>query len=237
MKVIGLIGGLSWESSAEYYRIINELVRDQLGGSHSAKILMYSVDFHEIEQMQQEDRWDDAAQAMIDAAQRLERGGADFLLICANTMHKSAPTVQKAVKIPLIHIASATADRIRDAGLQKIGLLGTKYTMEHDFYKGILTEQYGLDVIVPDTQDRQIIHSVIYDELCLGRIVDSSCREYARIMAGLAQRGAQAIILGCTEIMLLVKPEDSPVPLFDTTRIHAEKAVELAMTVEALESI
>ncbi len=229
MKVIGLIGGLSWESSAEYYRIINELVRDQLGGSHSAKILMYSVDFHEIEQLQQAGRWDEAAQAMIDAAKRLERGGAEMVLICANTMHKSAPAVQNVVKIPLIHIASATADRIKAAGLQRIGLLGTKYTMEHDFYKGILTDQYSLEVLIPDEADRQIVHQVIYDELCLGRIVESSRREYARIMDALVARGAQAIILGCTEIMLLVKPEDASVPLFDTTRIHAEKAVELAM--------
>ena len=229
MRVIGLIGGMSWESSAEYYRLINQSVRDRLGGQHSAEILMYSVDFALIERMQVEGRWDDAAQMLAACAQRLERGGADFIVLCTNTMHKVADCIQRATALPLIHIADATAERIRQAGIHRVGLLGTAFTMEQDFYKGRLIEGYGLDVIVPDAPDRALIHRVIYDELCQGKIRDESRAEYLRIMNRLADCGAEAIILGCTEITLLIKPNDTPLRLFDTTLIHAEKAVELAL--------
>ena len=229
MKVIGLIGGMSWESSAEYYRLLNQQVHDRLGGQHSAKILMYSVDFAVIEELQMAGCWEDAAQEMADCARRLERGGADFIVLCTNTMHKVAAAVEQATRLPLVHIANATAERIRDAGIRCVGLLGTRFTMEQDFYKGRLTEQYSLDVLVPEAADREIVHRVIYDELCLGKIEDRSRTEYLRIMNSLAERGAEAIILGCTEITLLIKPGDTPLRLFDTTLIHAEKAVELAL--------
>lgn len=229
MKLIGLIGGMSWESSLEYYRLINQQVRDRLGGQHSAKILMYSVDFAAIEQMQVEGRWEDAAHELASCAQRLERGGADFIVLCTNTMHKVAAAIQCATDLPLVHIADATAERIQQAGIRRVGLLGTAFTMEQDFYKGRLIEHYGLDVLVPDAPDRAVIHRVIYDELCLGKIVDESRAEYLRIMNSLAECGAEAIILGCTEIGLLIKPSDTSLRLFDTTLIHAEKAVELAL--------
>jgi len=229
MKVIGLIGGMSWESSLEYYRLINQRVRERLGGQNNAKTLMYTVNFHEIETMQREARWDVAAAELAEAAQRLERGGADFIILCTNTMHKVAPEIQHAVRIPLIHIASATADRIVQAGIRRIGLLGTRFTMEQDFYKGTLINDYGLEVITPEAQQREAVHRIIYDELCLGQVLPDSRMVYKTIMRDLEARGAQGIILGCTEITLLVKPEDSTVPQFDTTRIHAEKAVELAL--------
>jgi aspartate racemase len=228
-KVIGLIGGMSWESSAEYYRIINQRVRDRLGGLHSAQVLMWSFDFAQVEALQHAGRWDDATVLMIDAARRLERGGADFVLICTNTMHRMAAEVQAAIDIPLLHIADPTAERIQAAGLSRIGLLGTAFTMEQAFYKGRLTDRFGLDVLTPDAAERAEVHRVIYDELVQGRIVPESRQAYRDIIAGLVARGAQAIILGCTEIMLLVSPEDSPVPLFDTTTIHAEAAVEMAI--------
>jgi aspartate racemase len=230
MKVIGLIGGMSWESSLEYYRVINQLVRDRCGGQSNALTLMYTVNFHDIEEMQREGRWDDAAKVLQDAAQRLERGGADFTVLCTNTMHKVAPAIQQAVSIPLLHIAAATADRIKPTGLSKIGLLATRFTMEQDFYKGILTDQYGFEVLVPDQQERDDVHRIIYDELCLGKVLPESRNRYREIMYNLESRGAQAIILGCTEITLQVKPEDSTVPQFDTTLIHAEQAVELALS-------
>jgi aspartate racemase len=220
---------MSWESSVEYYRIINETVRERLGGQHSAKSLMFSVDFHEIERLQHEGRWGDAAEVMIDAAQRLQRGGADFIVLCTNTMHKLAPAIVENVTIPLIHIADATAERIQVAGLRRIGLLGTRFTMEEDFYKGRLTKEFGLDVIVPDEGERKVVHEVIYDELCQGKIVDDSKRKYLSIMDSLRVRGAEGFILGCTEIGLLIKVDDSALPIFDTTRIHAEKAVEAAL--------
>jgi aspartate racemase len=229
MKTIGLIGGMSWESSAEYYRIFNETVRERLGGLHSAQCLMYSVDFAEIEALQTRGAWDEADRAMLAAAQRLERGGAGLILIGANTMHKSAGAIQNGVGVPLLHIADATAEVVRAAGIHTIGLLGTRYTMEEDFYVGRLIDQYGLTVLIPDAQEREEVHRVIYDELCLGQICAPSRVRYREIMAGLAARGAQGIILGCTEIGLLVTPEDSPVPLFDTTRIHAEAAVDWAL--------
>ncbi|MEW6736934.1 MAG: aspartate/glutamate racemase family protein [Acidobacteriota bacterium] len=229
MKIIGLIGGMSWESSAEYYRIINQTVRKLLGGQHSAKTLMYSVDFHDIEQLQREDRWEEAALEMIECAQRLERGGADFIVLCTNTMHKLAVAIEREVSIPLVHIADATAVRIKQSGIKRVGLLGTRFTMEQDFYKGRLMEQHRLEVIVPDITDRNFIHKVIYDELCQGKILVESKQEYLRIIESLAERGAEGIILGCTEIPLLVKPEDTFLQLFDTTQIHAEEAVTVSL--------
>jgi aspartate racemase len=228
-KVIGLIGGMSWESSAEYYRIINELVRDRLGCLRSARCLMWSFDFGEIEELQHAGRWDDATAEMIAAAQRLERGGADFVLICTNTMHRMADQVQAAISLPLLHIADPTAERIKAAGLRRVGLLGTAFTMEQDFYKGRLIERHGLEVLVPNDEDRKLVHRVIYDELVRGRAEPASRQAYREVIARLAERGAEAVILGCTEIMLLVTPEDSSVPLFDTTAIHAEAAVEIAI--------
>jgi aspartate racemase len=230
MKTIGMIGGMSWESSSEYYRIINETVKAKLGGLHSAKSLMYSVDFSEIEALQHQGNWDKATQLMIEAAQYVEAGGADFVIICTNTMHKMADDVQKNIGIPLLHIADATAEVIKARGLHKIGLLGTKFTMGEDFYRGRLVEKHGLDVIIPQADDRAIVHRVIYEELVLGRINPASRAEYQHIIETLVEAGAQGIILGCTEIGLLVKDEDSRAPLFDTTRIHAVKAVEVALT-------
>jgi aspartate racemase len=229
MKVIGMLGGMSWESTAEYYRIVNEAVRARLGGQHSAKTLLYSVDFHDVERLQREGRWDEADALMVECARRLERGGADFLVICTNTMHRSAPAVERAVGLPLLHIADATAERVKGAGVKRLGLLATRFTMEQDFYKGRLAERHGLEVLVPEEEDRRLIHAVIYDELSRGRIRAESRREYLRVMDGLAARGAEAVLLGCTEITLLVKPEDTNLRLFDTTRIHAEEAVALAL--------
>ncbi len=229
MKTIGLIGGLSWESSAEYYRIINELTKKKLGGLHSAKSLMYTFDFYEIEELQHKGEWDKANLLMIDAAKNLEAGKADFLLICSNTMHKMAEDVEKSVTIPLLHIADGTAEKIIVQNIKKIALLGTAFTMEQDFYKGRLKDKYHLEVIIPDEKDRKIIHDVIYDELCVGQIKPESKHEYIRIMKELIDKGAEGIILGCTEITLLVDQNDSSVPLFDTTAIHAEAAVEYAL--------
>jgi aspartate racemase len=229
MKTIGLIGGMSWESSIEYYRIINEAVRDRLGGLHSAKSLMYSVDFTEIEVLQHERRWDEAARLMIDAARRLEKGGADFVLICTNTMHKLADAVQAEIAIPLLHIADATAAAIRGCELRTVGLLGTRFTMEEEFYRGRLVDRHGLHVLIPDAADRAIVHRVIYEELVVGVIKPPSRTEYRRIIRALVGQGAEGIILGCTEIGLLVKEEDSPVPLFDTTHLHALAAVDAAL--------
>jgi aspartate racemase len=228
-KVIGLIGGMSWESSAEYYRIVNERVRDRLGGLHSARCLMWSFDFAEIEALQHDGRWDEATALIVAAARRLERGGADFIVICTNTMHRMADAVQAAIDLPLLHIADPTAERIRAAGLRRVGLLGTAFTMEQDFYKGRLVARHGLDVLVPDGDDRALVHQIIYDELVQGRVEAPSREAYRGVIARLVAQGAEAIILGCTEIMLLVRPEDSTVPLFDTTAIHAEAAVALAL--------
>jgi aspartate racemase len=229
MKTIGLIGGMSWESSIEYYRIINETAKAKLGGLHSAKSLMVTVDFAEIEKLQREDRWDEAAQILVKCAQDLERGGADCIVLCTNTMHKLADQIIASVNIPFLHIADTTAEKIAAVGMKKIGLLGTRFTMEHDFYKGRLIHNFGLDVLVPDKTDRDIIHRVIYEELVQGKIVDTSRTEYKRIMELLITNGAEGIILGCTEIELLVKQEDSTVPLFPTTQIHAVAAVEFAL--------
>jgi aspartate racemase len=228
-QVIGLIGGMSWESSAEYYRIVNERVRDRLGGLASARCLMWSFDFAEIEALQQSGDWDAATARMIEAAQRLERGGADFLLICTNTMHRMADAVQAAVGLPLLHIADPTAARIKAAGLRRVGLLGTAFTMEQDFYKGRLARRHGLEVLVPEDADRATIHRIIYEELVQGRVEPASRAAYRDVIARLVARGAEAVILGCTEIMLLVRAEDSAVPLFDTTTLHAEAAVDRAL--------
>ena len=229
MKTIGLIGGMSWESSIEYYRIINETAKEKLGGLHSAKSLMITVDFAEIEKLQHENRWDDAAQILIKCAQDLERGGADCIVLCTNTMHKIANQISAHVSIPFLHIADATAEKIVSEGINKIGLLGTRFTMEHDFYKKRLIEDFGLAVLIPNETDRNIVHRVIYEELVQGKIIDASREEYKRIMESLITQGAQGIILGCTEIELLVKQQDSRVPLFPTTKIHAIAAIEYAL--------
>jgi aspartate racemase len=229
MKIIGLIGGMSWESSLEYYRIINEEVKRKLGGLHSAKILMYSFDFEEIEKVQHQGKWGEAAKLMIEAAQRLEKAGADFVVICSNTMHKMSGEVRKNIGIPLLHIGDATAEKIREANFKKVGLLGTRFTMEEDFYKGRLIGRYGFEVVIPDEKGRQIVHDIIYKELCLGVIKPSSKGQFCEIIKNLVKDGAEGIILGCTEIPLLIKQEDVKVPLFDTTRIHAESAVKYAL--------
>ena len=229
MKTIGLIGGMSWESSAEYYRIINETIKARKGPLYSAKSLMYTVNFHEVERMQHTGEWEKAGEVLVDAAQRLERGDADCIVLCTNTMHKLANVIEAAVKIPFIHIADATVEKIKEQGMKKIGLLGTGFTMEQDFYKGRLTEKYGLEVIVPEKPDRDTVHRIIYDELCQGKTERSSKAEYVRILQDLANQGAEGIILGCTEIMLLVGQTDSPVPIFDTTTIHAVAAVDYAL--------
>lgn len=229
MKTIGLIGGLSWESSILYYRLINEAARERLGGIHSAACLMYSFDFHEIERLQHTDQWDQATALMIEAAQRLERGGAELMVICSNTMHRMYDAVQAHIGVPLLHIADATAQPIVKAGLRCIGLLGTRYTMEQDFYKGRLAKQFGFEVMVPDEAEREWVHQIIYDELVRGIIRPESKATYTSIMRNLVAQGAQCIILGCTEITLLVGPDDSSVPVFDTTAIHAVAALDAAL--------
>ena len=229
MKTIGMIGGMSWESTLEYYRIVNQEVKKRLGGLHSAKCILYSVDFQEIENMQHRDRWDEAGQLMADAAQNVEQGGADFFMICTNTMHKVADFVQQQVRIPFLHIADPTAQKIKAAGIEKIALLGTRFTMEEDFYKGKLTHDDGLKVVTPSAADMDIIHRVIYDELCLGIIKASSRNRYKEIIHRLVKQGAEGVILGCTEIGLLIKDSDSRIPVFDTTLIHAQAAVDYAL--------
>lgn len=229
MKTIGLIGGMSWESTVPYYRQINETIKEQLGGLHSAKIVLYSVDFHDIERLQHSGDWDGAGALLAAAARSLQAAGADFLVLCTNTMHKVAPAIEAAAGIPLFHIADPTAAAIKDAGHTVVGLLGTRFTMEQDFYRSRLSEQHGLTVLTPDEADRELVHRIIYDELCLGKIEPASRDQYRRIMAGLAAQGAQAIILGCTEISLLVGQHDAALPLFDTTAIHARKTAEFAL--------
>ena len=229
MKTIGLLGGMSWESTQHYYRVINQSVKQKLGGLHSAKIALYSVDFEPIEQLQHRGDWPATADILVDGARRVEAAGADFLLICTNTMHKVEPQISAALNIPVVHIADATAEVLRAQGMQTVGLLGTAFTMEQDFYKGRLTEKYGLDVLVPEAEDRALVHRVIYQELCLGEVEQASKREYLRVVENLQQRGAQAVILGCTEIGMLIQQADTPVPLLDTTTIHAERAVQLAL--------
>lgn len=230
MKTIGLLAGMSWESSLEYYRLINEGVKARLGGFHSAKIVMVSVDFAEVEVMQVEGRWDDATRFMIDAARQIERGGADGLVIATNTMHLMADAVQAAIGIPLLHIVDAAAEAIKAYGIGAAALLGTRFTMEQDFYRGRLAQRHGLSVLTPDATGRETVHRIIYDELVKGVVREESREAYRRIIADLADAGAGGIILGCTEIGLLVRPEDSPVPLFDTTPLHAQAAVDWALS-------
>ena len=229
MKTIGLLGGMSWESTVGYYRAINEGVKNTLGGLHSAKIAMYSVDFEPIEKLQHEGDWEGTARILSEAAKGVQSAGADFLLICTNTMHKVAPQIERAIKIPVLHIADATAEVLVHKGIKTVGLLGTAFTMEQDFYKGRLSEKYGVNVLVPNEEDRQIVHKIIYQELCIGKIDADSKSEYLRIIDLLANQGAEAVILGCTEIGMLVSQGDTKVTLFDTTTIHAEKAVEFAI--------
>jgi len=229
VKTIGLIGGMSWESSAQYYRLVNEAVRERLGGVRSARSLMLSVDFGEVEKLQHAGRWAELTDLMIDAARRLERGGADVLLICTNTMHRMADEVAASVSGPLLHIADPTAAAIKAAGHRRVGLLGTAFTMEQDFYKGRLADRHGLEVLIPDDTDRATVHRIIYEELVVGRVLPRSRAAYREVIARLVERGAEAIVLGCTEIMLLVRDEDSAVPLYDTTTLHARAAVDFAL--------
>ncbi|MGY0216630.1 aspartate/glutamate racemase family protein [Endozoicomonadaceae bacterium StTr2] len=229
MKTIGLLGGMSWESTASYYKALNEGVKQALGGLHSAKICLYSVDFDEIEKLQHQGRWDETAEILTTAAKAVEAGGANFLLICTNTMHKVATEIEAALSIPLLHIADATAEQLLQDNRRKVGLLGTRFTMEQDFYKGRLIQKYGIDVIVPDNDQQTRVHDVIYSELCLGQVNETSRQQYLEIIADLHRQGAEAIILGCTEIALLVKQTDTQIPLYDTTAIHATKAVEAAL--------
>ena len=229
MKTMGLIGGMSWESTVQYYQIINRTVNRRLGGFHSAKCVLYSVDFAEVELLQHQGRWEDATRLMIEAARSVERAGAEFLVICTNTMHKMADDVQKQIAIPLLHIADATAKTILSRELKKVGLLGTRFTMEEHFYRGRLSTKHGLDVIIPTADQREAVHRIIFDELCAGIIKPSSERVYLEVIEGLAGAGVQGIILGCTEIGLLVKQEHCRIPLFDTTVIHAEAAVDYAL--------
>ncbi|MHA2797144.1 aspartate/glutamate racemase family protein [Vibrio harveyi] len=229
MKTIGLIGGMSWESTANYYQIINREVKARLGGLHSGKVCLYSVDFAEIETLQHQGRWDDTAIILAQAAKSVEAGGADFILICTNTMHKVADQIQQAVNVPLVHIADATAEQLVVDGIKKVGLLGTRFTMEQDFYKQRLIDKFGVDVVVPSSDDQTIAHDVIYNELCKGEVRDDSRQHYLTIIEKLVEQGAEAVILGCTEIAMLVEPQHTDVKLYDTTEIHAKAAVEKAL--------
>lgn len=229
MKTIGLLGGMSWESTATYYRALNEGIKHRLGGLHSAQIALYSVDFDPMEKLQQQGDWNTMATQLATAAQGVQAAGADFLLICTNTMHKVAPQVEAAIDIPLLHIADAVAQELIQQGIKQVGLLGTAFTMEQDFYSGRLGQRHGLEVLIPHQSDREIVHRVIYEELCLGKISPSSKAEFLRIMEELSHRGAAGIILGCTEIGLLVKPADTDIKLFDSTVIHAQRAVDYAL--------
>ena len=229
MKTIGLIGGMSWESTVPYYRRINELVKLRLGGLHSARIVLFSVDFHDIERLQHAGRWDEAGRCLSSAARALEAAGADFLVLCTNTMHKVAAAIEGAVAIPLLHIADPTAAAVKQARMRTVGLLGTRFTMEQEFYRGRLETQHGIRVLVPAEADRELVHRVIYTELCLGVVLEQSRAAYREVIARLVERGAEGVILGCTEIGMLVSPPDSPVPLFDTTEIHASSAAEYAL--------
>ena len=229
MKTIGLIGGMSWESTLPYYRHINEAIKARLGGLHSARLVLYSVDFHEIEQLQRSGDWRRAGALLGEAAAALERAGAEFLVLCTNTMHKVADGIEQAVSLPLLHIADPTAEAIRASGLQRVGLLGTRFTMEQPFYRERLESRHGIQVLVPDETDSQRVHRVIYEELCLGRVREESRLAYREVIARLVAQGAQAVILGCTEIGLLVRDADATVPLFDTTLLHARAAAERAL--------
>ena len=229
MKTIGLLGGMSWESTASYYRALNEGVKAALGGLHSAKLCLYSVDFAEIERLQHAGDWDATAEILSHAARSVEAGGADFLLIGTNTMHKVAAEIEASISIPLLHIADATARRLANDGIHRVGLLGTRFTMEQDFYKGRIAESFGIEVLVPNEAQRDLVHEVIYTELCLGEVKEMSRQRYLEIIDSLHERGAEAVILGCTEIALLVQQSHTAVPLYDTTAIHAEEAVKWAL--------
>lgn len=229
MKTVGLIGGMSWESTATYYRLINQGIRNRCGGLHSAKMLLYSVDFAEVEELQSTGRWHEAGQLLAEAAVRLEKGGADLLLICTNTMHKVADQVVAAVTLPLLHIAEATGERIVEDGIRAVGLLGTRFTMEEKFYRSVLEDRFGLRVVVPPAEARRLVDKVIFDELCRGVIADDSKKEYLRIADSLAAQGCGAIILGCTEIALLIGASDTDLKLYDTTEIHAQQAVAMML--------
>lgn len=229
MKTIGLIGGMSWESTQTYYRLLNQGIRQHLGGLHSARVVLYSVDFAEIEALQQRGDWDEAARLLTEAARRVQSAGADFLLICTNTMHKVAPQIEAAVDLPLLHIADATASALRADGVEQVGLLGTRFTMEEAFYRDRLEAQ-GINVVVPDASQRDVVHSVIYEELCQGIVRAESRDAYTEVVRALAARGAQGVILGCTEIGLLIQQTDTDVSLYDTTVLHAQRAVELALS-------
>lgn len=228
MKRIGLLGGMSWQSSAEYYRLLNELVRERSGGLHSADCILLSVDFADIEVLQAEGRWDEAGTALAEAARQLQAAGAELVVLCTNTMHKVADAIEAVLDVPFLHLADATAAAAKDAGLRKVGLLGTAFTMEQDFYRDRLASR-GLEVVVPEADDRALVHRVIYDELCLGVVSEQSRREYVAVIGRLVEAGCEGVILGCTEIELLIRPEDSPVPVLATTRLHAEAAVALAL--------
>ncbi|MBN0989283.1 aspartate/glutamate racemase family protein [Amphritea pacifica] len=230
MKTIGLLGGMSWESTTSYYKAINCGIKEQLGGLHSAKMALFSIDFAEVETLQQQGDWHQAGVILEEAARAVEAAGADFFMIGTNTMHKVAQQVEAAVSIPLLHIADATAEQLKADGIETVGLLGTRFTMEQDFYKGRLTAQHGIRVFVPDAADQAIVHRIIYDELCQGQINDDSRQAYLKIIASLAEQGAQAVILGCTEIALLIRQSDTSVPVYDTTAIHAAAAVDLALS-------
>ncbi|KQN47068.1 aspartate/glutamate racemase family protein [Rouxiella silvae] len=229
MKTLGLIGGMSWESTLPYYRTINEQIKQQLGGLHSAKLVLFSVDFYEIEQLQAQGDWEKAGQVLGEAARSLNKAGAEIIVVCTNTMHKVAEAIERIGGLPLLHIADATAKPILDLNLSRIGLLGTRFTMEQEFYRGRLHKQ-GIEVLTPNEEDRAIVHRIIYEELCLGKILDTSRDEYRRIISSLEQQGAQGIILGCTEITLLVGPQDASVPVFDTTAIHAHAAATYSLS-------
>jgi aspartate racemase len=230
MKTIGLLGGMSWQSTVPYYQTINRLVAQRLGGLHSARMIVYSVEFHEIERLQHAGQWAEAGEILAGAARALEGAGAAFLVLATNTMHKVAPQIEAAVRIPLLHIADATAERVRSAGLRKVGLLATRFTMEQEFYSGRLQQRHGLEVLVPDDAQREAVHRIIYDELCLGEVRSASRERYQEVARDLVHRGAEAVILGCTEIGLLLRAGDLPVPVFDTTEIHAEAAVTYALS-------
>jgi len=226
---MGMIGGMSWESSLEYYRIVNEAIKKKLGGFHSAKCILYSVDFEEVEKLQHQGDWDELTRLMMDAAQRLERAGADFVIICTNTMHKMAEEVQGAIRIPLLHIVDITAEAIIGNGQTRVGLLGTKFTMEQDFYKDRLRDKHGLDVLIPSADERQAVHDILYSELCLGEIKELSKEKFKNVIQNLVDRGAQGVILGCTEIPLIVSQDDYEIPVYDTTALHAQAAVDFAL--------
>lgn len=230
MKTIGMLGGMSWESTASYYRGLNQGVKEALGGFHSAKICLHSVDFHEIESLQHQGDWQGTAKILSQAAQSVEAGGADFLIICTNTMHKVAPEIEDTIGIPVLHIADATAEKLMADHITCAGLLGTRFTMEQEFYKGRLTEKFGIDVVVPSSEEQDMVHDVIYSELCLGKVSEASRKKYLDVIASLHEKGAQAVILGCTEIALLVQQEHTSVPLYDTTEIHAAQAVKFALS-------